>query len=137
MREREGAKERKRHTERYSKRTKRERESETKRKRQEETEQRRKRERERCLACNMTITVITRCFSSELRGCRSENNCLLCVCMRRAYGPLLLPLPVRSLVQHESTASTYAVLFAKTHGARGREGESERAREQERVRKRD
>ena len=81
----------------------------------------------------MTITVITRCFSSELRDCRSENDCLLCVCMRRAYGPLYLPLPVRSLAHHESTASTYAVLVVKR--ARGRESGTARESASARIRK--
>jgi len=56
--------------------------------------------------------------------------------MHRAYGPLLSSLHVRSLAQHESTASIYAVLVAKTRRARERkwESESEWERESKRAR---
>jgi len=36
----------------------------------------------------ISITVITRCLPSELRGCRSKNDHLVCVCMCRAGGSL-------------------------------------------------
>ena len=37
---------------------------------------------------HISITVITRCLHSELRGCRSKNDHLVCVCMCRAGGSL-------------------------------------------------
>jgi len=88
-----------------------------------------------CLLCRKyPLAVTTRYLPSKFRGCRSENDYLLCVCMHQAYGPLLSSLHVRSLAQHESTASIYAVLVAKTQRARQRkrESESELERESER-----
>jgi len=93
-----------------------------------------------------------------LQGYRSQNDYLLCVCMRRTYGPVCPPLPARSLAQRESTASIYTILVVQTRRAtasiytilvvqtrrarereseRAREQESERARERERVRERE